>query len=198
MIAILATSYSRTLRRCVIEGECSSALRLEVSTFRPLYSCALLEKFTFNLYGRKPIKMLDADLETMATSWPKLKVLRMTQNRSSPNPVATTLRGLSSFAERCTDLIEVMINVNGTIPSISPNHSPSSLRNLHLLNSPGGSAEGIVAFLNQTFPRLRQLDAYESSSKEGTEWEEVMDRLPHRQRWPAGDRHLPEQDSLLD
>lgn len=211
LIPVLAASHYRSLRRCVIEGQGRSNLDWDASILAALYSCGLLEKFEFNLNNvGKPLELLDADLETMAISWPRLKVLRITRNWRGPNlsPIpqiqtqidydaATTLHGLRSFAESCVDLVEVMITVNGTIPLVpqNPPSSPSSLRNLHLLDSPCGSVQDLVAFIRHAFPRLYHLDV----DTEDRRWQEVMEQLPHTQRWPIPHARTPkEKDGLFD
>lgn len=210
-ITILATSHYLSLRRCVIEGQCRLDLDWDASILAPLYSCGLLEKFEFNFSIGKPVVLHDTDLEKMAVGWPRLKVLRITQTWSDniaflgsrrrawgDRDPATTLRGLHSFVERCVDLVEVMINLDETTPSVPPTSLSSSfsVRSLHLLNSPCGSVEGIVAFLNHAFPRLYHLDLH--TKDEG--WQEVIVRLPHTQRWPAPRvNHTPnERDGLFD
>lgn len=171
LMVTLTASHSRSLRRCIIGGDCKPEPRLDASLLAPFYSCNFLERFSFNIRGI-PTKLLDVDLEMMAMSWPQIKVLQIFQSQSDHDPTPT-LHGLNALANRCAGLIEVMINVDGTIPPISPNLSSSSLRRLHLMHSPCGSVEGGVTFINHAFPHLCDLDAWEGG------WKEVRGRLPH-------------------
>lgn len=155
----------------------------------PLSSCSLWEKLALKIYGGGGVVILDSHLETMATIWPELQVPRLTRNSRFPFRAISTLTGVRSFSARSANMVQIVIDMNETLPVFpsSDVHS-TSLRELRLRYSPCESIEERLRHGRDPFSS-RYLDVAATASLRFTH------QPPHDQA--AGRRQFRNQDSSL-
>jgi hypothetical protein len=177
-------SFARRASLCHIEfriihpsGTDRGRLPLHTGLLDPLFTCPNLITLVVNA----GVSLEDADVERMASTWPRLQRLSIYNGADKP---AVHIATLSILASRCPHLAEIEMSVDTRSPprSLSPGVLPALwVRKLYLFASLlEPEEEQLVAdFLNLAFPRLAEFLGSEAQAEGITaSWYSVKEALP--------------------
>ncbi|KAH0580225.1 hypothetical protein H2248_001744 [Termitomyces sp. 'cryptogamus'] len=110
----------------------------------------------------------NADLQQVASAWPKLIKLRLT---GSQGPLNATLEALMAFAVGCPKLQDLSLEFDASYtPSMGDvSIFSNELKTLDVQNSPIHSALSVARYLDRMFPNLETIHANDCNST----WSEV-------------------------
>ncbi|KAL1752011.1 hypothetical protein FB107DRAFT_220801, partial [Schizophyllum commune] len=150
--------------------------KLTLALLEPLSTFPHLTQVEFTNY---PLDLSDTDVMRMAEWWPDLRVLRMDQYRSIPNPATLTLNSLIHLAHGCAKLERVDLPLHArNVPDVAGTivGSASSVVALDVGNAPIGDPTEVAEFLRKIFPGVKEVEfVYGSSWKK--RWETVNELL---------------------
>ncbi|KAL1685230.1 hypothetical protein GGG16DRAFT_129535 [Schizophyllum commune] len=150
--------------------------KLTLALLEPLSTFPYLTQVEFTNY---PVDLFDTDVMRMADWWPDLRVLRIDQYRSIPNPATLTLRSLIFLASRCAKLERIVLPLHArNVPDVSGTvvGSASSVVALDVGNAPIGDPAEVAGFLRSLLPAVKEVEfVYGSSWKK--RWETVNEHL---------------------
>ncbi|KAL1673326.1 hypothetical protein EV122DRAFT_222931 [Schizophyllum commune] len=150
--------------------------KLTLALLEPLSTFRHLTQIEFTNY---PLDLSDADVMRMAEWWPDLRVLRMDQYRSIPNPATLTLKSLIHLAHGCAKLERIDLPIHArNVPDVAGTivGGGSSVVALDVGNAPIGDPAEVAGFLRYLFPGVKEVElVYGSSWKK--RWETVNDHL---------------------
>ncbi|KAJ7271798.1 hypothetical protein C8J57DRAFT_1179756 [Mycena rebaudengoi] len=158
-------------------GTDRGGLPLHTGLLDPLFTCPNLTTLVVNA----GVFLDDADVERMASTWPRLHRLSIYNGADKP---AVHIATLSILASRCPHLAEIEMSVDTRSPpiSLSPGVLPALwVRKLYLFASLlEPEEEQLVAdFLNLAFPRLAEFLGSEAQAEGITApWYSVKAALP--------------------
>ncbi|KAJ6596320.1 hypothetical protein DFH09DRAFT_867885, partial [Mycena vulgaris] len=134
------------------------------STLRPLLSFRNL--VSVELHQPYRIRLDDAFVAEMVLAWPRIALLcfstRYLVGVRSPTP-SVTFTGLAALAQHCPELQMLRIPFDATtVPTqpvpMPPTCTQTSLKILHVIDSPIDSAFVVSAFLSSVFPSLAEIN----------------------------------------
>ncbi|KAL1729404.1 hypothetical protein EV714DRAFT_284911 [Schizophyllum commune] len=150
--------------------------KLTLALLEPLSTFRHLTQVEFTNY---PLDLSDADVMRMAEWWPDLRVLRIDQYRSIPNPATLTLKSLIHLAHGCAKLERIDLPLHArNVPDVAGTivGSASSVVALDVGNAPIGDPAEVAGFLRNIFPGVKEVEfVYGSSWKK--RWETVNELL---------------------
>jgi len=165
----------------------SKVITLDV--FRPLFTFTKLQSLVLGVC--LSFSLSDADLATMASSWPELEVFCLNEGRgwrTSSRP-SITVRGLESLCALCPRLYQIAVVINALdlfppslITSQSNLHATTQDRpivqnlavtHLDLGDSLLAKPDDVATALSNIFPRLERISA----------WQYPLDKLPRAQHY---------------
>ncbi|KAJ7880140.1 hypothetical protein B0H13DRAFT_1891936 [Mycena leptocephala] len=177
-------SFARRASLCHIKfhfmypsGTDRGGLPLHTGLLDPLFTCPNLITLVVNA----SVFLDDADVERMASTWPRLQRLSIYNDADKP---VVHIATLSILASRCPHLAEIEMSVDTRSPprSLSPGVLPALwVRKLYLFASLlEPEEEQLVAdFLNLAFPRLAEFLGSEARAEGITApWYSVKAALP--------------------
>ncbi|KAI5892981.1 uncharacterized protein SCHCODRAFT_02498874 [Schizophyllum commune H4-8] len=150
--------------------------KLTLALLGPLSTFPHLTRVEFTNY---PLDLSDADVMRMAEWWPDLRVLRIDQYRSIPNPATLTLNSLIHLAHGCAKLERIDLPLHArNVPDVAGTigGSASFVVALDVGNAPIGDPAEVAGFLRNIFPGVKEVEfVYGSSWKK--RWETVNEYL---------------------
>ena len=150
--------------------------KLTLALLEPLSTFRHLTQVEFTNY---PLDLSDADIMRMADWWRDLRVLRIDQYRSIPNPATLTLKSLIHLAHGCPKLERIDLPLHArNVPDVAGTivGSASSVVALDVGNAPIGDPAEVAEFLRNIFPGVKEVEfVYGSSWKK--RWETVNELL---------------------
>jgi hypothetical protein len=124
----------------------------------------------------------DETLEAMATSWPNLRHLYLTNSWGESFPSRCTLRGLLRLGKHCPNLMTLRIVFQASA-EVCWNGRPGGgvvnehMEELEVVQSPITDPRAVASFLSDIFPRLTSIVAWDNYNPED------LAEVGNRKRW---------------
>ena len=124
----------------------------------------------------------DELLKAMATSWPNLRHLCLTNGWGESFPSRCTLRGILHLGQHCPNLMSLRIVFQASVEICWIGRPGGgvvneSLETLEVVRSPIADPRSVASFLSDVFPRLTSIVAWDYLNPED------LTEVGNRERW---------------